>query len=141
MQVENESLKNEIDSLKKSENFHRIIIENLPTIISVYDENEFCTKISPSLNSLTGYLQENFINKKFEEFDKIEANLGSTVNMRVRYHFTTAKGITTTMQGVNQNLHPLVVDDAYTTGIAINDFVFTASFTASALFFPGIACF
>jgi hypothetical protein len=73
-----------------------------------------------------GALQNTYVmianaNKQFMDFEKIQANLGTTVNMRLKSYFQATKGISTTLQGINQTIHALTVDDAYSLNTAVDD--------------------
>lgn len=61
-------------------------------------------------------------NTLFDDFQsKIVSNLGTTVNMRLPYRLTVTNGLTPTLQGIAQILHPLTVDQAVSTNCAISD--------------------
>lgn len=54
-------------------------------------------------------------NTKFKDFDKIEANLGSTVTFDLPPRFVTANSLVATFQPAVQRVQTLTVDNAYNT--------------------------
>ncbi len=57
-------------------------------------------------------------NKKFKDFQKIQANLGSTVTFDLPPRFTTTNGLIASFQPAVQRVQPLTVDQAANTSYA-----------------------
>lgn len=60
----------------------------------------------------------NVSNTKFKDFDKITANLGSTVTFDLPPRFTTAQGLVASFQAATQRVLPLTCDQATNTSYA-----------------------
>jgi hypothetical protein len=60
-------------------------------------------------------------NKKFENFENLTANLGSTVNMELPYRFTTSNGLVAVDQPITQRYHPLTVDQSANTSMSVTN--------------------
>lgn len=58
-------------------------------------------------------------NTKFKDFDKIQANLGSTVTFDLPPRFTTAAGLVAAFEPANQRVLQLVCDQAANTSFAV----------------------
>lgn len=61
----------------------------------------------------------NTSNKKFKDFDKIQANLGSTVTFDLPPRFTTAAGLVASFEPANQRVLQLVADQANNTSFTV----------------------
>jgi hypothetical protein len=70
----------------------------------------------------------NKANKKFKNFDKIEANLGDTVTFDLPPRFTTNSTLVATFQDSEQRVQSLTVDQAYNTAYSFSaqEFIFNA---------------
>lgn len=60
-------------------------------------------------------------NKKFENFQNITTNLGSSVDMELPYRFTTADGLVAVNQAITQRVHKLTVDQSANTSMAVTN--------------------
>lgn len=58
-------------------------------------------------------------NKKFENFQNLTANLGSSVNMELPYRFTTSNGLVAVDQPITQRFHQLTVDQSANTSMVV----------------------
>ncbi len=60
-------------------------------------------------------------NKKFQNFQNMTANLGSTVNFDLPYRFVSSEGLVANLGGITQRLQPLTVDQANNVSYAVSD--------------------
>lgn len=60
-------------------------------------------------------------NTKFENFQNLTANLGSTVSFDLPYRFTTSNGLTAIWQAIQQRVHTLSVNQSSNTSYTVTD--------------------
>lgn len=71
-----------------------------------------------SLGALTNqncFMDPRVANFKFKDFEKIEANLGSTVNLQLPFRYVTNPSLTATLQPTTERLASLTVDKSANT--------------------------
>lgn len=61
------------------------------------------------------------LNTRFENFQNMTANLGTTVNIELPYRYRTANGLVVTFQSTSQRLHPLTITQAKNVSYAMNE--------------------
>ena len=59
-------------------------------------------------------------NTKFKDFDKLEAQLGATVNFTLPTRYTTTNSLVANFQGTEQRLHALTVDKAENVSVSFS---------------------